>query len=82
MGTLPNGTEYSSFAEFKQSIVAQSDRFERALAEKLLMYALGRTLEAGDRPAILGLVKQMQGNNHTLRSLIHGIVKMDAFVSK
>ena len=81
-GTLPNGTEYSSFAEFKESIVAQSDRFERALAEKLLMYALGRTLEASDRTAVLALVDQMQDNDHTLRSLIHGIVRTEAFGTK
>jgi mono/diheme cytochrome c family protein len=81
-GTLPNGTEYSSFAEFKQSLVAQSNRFERALAEKLFMYALGRTLEAGDRSVILSLVTQMQASDHTLRSLIHGIVKTEAFGTK
>jgi len=81
-GTLLNGTEYSSFAEFKQSIVAQSDRFERALAEKLLIYALGRTLEASDRPVVLDLVRQIQSNNHTLGSLIHGVAKTQAFGMK
>ena len=39
-GTLPNGTLYTTFGEFKQAIVAQAERFERALAEKLVMYAL------------------------------------------
>lgn len=81
-GTLPNGDEYSSFAEFKESLVAQSDRFERALAEKLLMYALGRTLEASDRTTVLGLVERMQENDHSLRSLIHGIAETEAFQTK
>ena len=81
-GTLPNGTQYSSFGEFKRAIVAQSDRFERALAEKLLMYALGRTLEASDRSVILDLITNMQNNGHTLRSLLHGITKTEAFGSK
>lgn len=81
-GTLPNGDEYSSFAEFKESLVAQSDRFERALAEKLLMYALGRTLEASDRTTVLSLVEQMQQNGHTLRSLIQGIAATEAFRTK
>ena len=81
-GALPNGTAYSSFAEFKQAMVAQSDRFERALAEKLLMYALGRTLEASDRPTVVELVNQMQHNNHTIRSLVHGIVMTSAFQTK
>ena len=81
-GTLPNGTQYASFAEFKAAIVAQSDRFERALAEKLLMYALGRTLEAADRPTIDSLVQRMQSNQHTLRSLVQGIVNTEAFRTK
>lgn len=81
-GTLPNGKSYSNFTEFKQAIVDQSDRFERALAEKLLMYALGRTLEASDRPVVLDLVQRMHANSHTLRSLIQGIVSTDAFARK
>jgi hypothetical protein len=81
-GTLPNGTEFKSFEEFKQAIVAQSARFERALAEKLLMYALGRTLEASDRATINSLVKRMQANNHTLRSLIQGIAQSNIFATK
>ena len=81
-GTFPNGTSYTSFAEFKRAMVSQSDRFERALAEKLLMYALGRTLEASDRTTIVKLVEQMQANGHTLRSLIQGIVRTDVFSSK
>lgn len=81
-GTLPNGVDYTSFAEFKQALVGQGDRFERALAEKLLMYALGRTLEASDRTTTLDLIERMQNNNHTLRSLIHGIVSTEAFVTK
>lgn len=81
-GTLPNGTGYSSFAEFKAAIVDQGDRFQRALTEKLLMYALGRTLEATDRPTVDSLVNQMQSNNHTLRSLIQGIIRSEAFQTK
>ncbi len=81
-GTLPNGSSYSSFTEFKEAMVAQSERFERALAEKLLMYALGRTLEASDRPTVVELVDQMQLNNHTIRSLVHGIVQTSAFQTK
>ena len=81
-GTLPNGTEYSSFVEFKAAIVSQFDRFERAVAEKLLMYALGRTLEPSDRATIDGLVATMQSNQHTLRSLVQGITLTEAFRTK
>lgn len=68
--------------EVKVAIVAQGDRFERALAEKLMMYALGRTLEAADRPTIDGLVKRMQANQHTLRSLVQSNVETEGFRTK
>ena len=81
-GTLPNGKAYANFAEFKALIVAQGDRFERGLAERLLTYALGRSLEPTDDPTVAQLVQQMQQSDHTLRGLIHGIVRTKAFASK
>ena len=81
-GTLPNGKEYKNYREFKQRIVEQSARFERGLAEKLFIYALGRTLEPTDDVVLAKLVEDMSSSNHTLKSLIQGIVKTHAFRTK
>ncbi len=81
-GRLPNGTEFSTFAEFKAAVTAQGERFERGLAEKMLTYALGRMLEPTDDATIQELVGQMGDNGRTLSSLIRGIVRSEAFQTK
>jgi hypothetical protein len=81
-GTLPNGREFTNFVEFKQALCEQQDRFVRALAEKLLTYALGRTLEASDRPTVDQIVTSAHSPQPTLRLLIRGIVASDVFLAK
>ena len=81
-GTLPNGKSFKSFEDYRAELLTQSDRFLKGLAEKMFMYALGRTLEASDRTTIDSLVKKMKTNGHSLRALIHGIVESEAFQTK
>lgn len=81
-GTLPNGVSFDGPAQFKQRLMDQKDRFLRALAEKMLIYALGREVTAADRPTVERLVDRMKDNGHTLRSLIKGIVTSEAFRRK
>lgn len=81
-GRLPNGREFESFVQFRQLLLEQEDRFRRALAEKLLLYALGRPVEPGDDLTISQAVADMQTGGDTLRSLITSLVTSKAFVSK
>lgn len=80
-GTLPNGESFQTFEEFRSLLLKQNDRFHRGLSEKVLTYALGRPLEPSDR----GLIDQLAGRlakEKTLRSLLHGIVTSQTFLSK
>lgn len=81
-GTLPNGKSFEDFSQFKSLLSEQDQRFARGLAEKMLVYALGRPIEASDRGLVDQLVQQMQQQEYTLRSLIHGIVLSEAFRTK
>ena len=81
-GTLPNGRQYRDFGEFKHALLEQQDRFTKALAEKLLIYAIGRTLDASDRATVDQIVANAQSRGATLRSLIGEIVASDAFQTK
>lgn len=81
-GALPNGDRYRNYTEFKAALKKQTQRFERALAEKLFIYALGRTLEPTDDAAIQRLVTNMPNHGHTLKGLIHDIVQTKAFRTK
>lgn len=81
-GTLPNGRPYADINEFRDGLAAQSDRFLRGLSEKMLVYSLGRGIEGTDRGLIDDLVGKMKANDHTIRSLIQGIVESETFVRK
>ena len=51
-GTLPNGQNFQGHHELKQILMNERDDFVEGLAEKLLIYALGRGLQRYDRPAV------------------------------
>jgi hypothetical protein len=80
-GTLPNGREFADFATFKAEIVRQRGRFTQALCEKLLVYAIGRTLEPADRAEINRLMSKHQ-DAPTIRGLLKKIVTSDVFCTK
>jgi hypothetical protein len=81
-GRLPGGREFADFEEFKAALGGQQDRFCRALSEKLMVYALGRPLQAADRPTIDELANRLAAEDHKLRALIKGIVASRAFLTK
>lgn len=81
-GKLPNGREFRDFEEFRKLILDQQDRFRRCLAEKLLLYALGRPIEPSDDSTISQAVVNMKADDDTFRSLIKSLVTSKAFVTK
>ena len=81
-GTLPNGESFETFERFRSLLLGQSDRFRRALAEKLLIYALGRPVEPTDDALLQQAVISMRNNGDNLRSLIVSIVTSPNFLSK
>ena len=81
-GTLPGGQAFSGPDEFRILLRSQSDRFLRGFAEKLFTYALGRIVEPSDHATIDRLVQRMKSENHSLNSLLEGIVLSPAFLTK
>ncbi len=81
-GTMPNGTKFTDIDEFRTALLDQSDRFLRGLAEKMLTYALGRTVEPSDRGLIDSLVADMRAQGYSLNALIKGIATSEAFTTK
>ena len=81
-GTLPNGKSYANFVEFKTLLKEQQDRFRRALAEKLFVYALGRPVEPGDRTTIEHIAETAKDDDDSLRSFILALVASDVFREK
>jgi mono/diheme cytochrome c family protein len=77
--TLPNGAVVDGPAELRAALFGGRDLFVRTFTEKLMMYALGRELEADDMPHVRAIVRGSAARNHTLAAIVSEIVSSDAF---
>jgi hypothetical protein len=53
--------------------------FVRAFTERLMMYALGRELQAYDMPQVRAVVRGAAPRGNRLSAIVSGIVSSDAF---
>ena len=81
-GKLPSGETFKNFEEYRNVLAGMKDRFAKGLTEKLLTYALGRTIEPSDLGEIDEIVAKVRKENYSMRSLIKAIVQSEAFHSK
>jgi hypothetical protein len=78
-GYLANGREVSSPEDLRAALLAEPDLFVQALTEKLLTYALGRTLEYDDMPVVRAIVDEAAANNYEFSSIVTAIAKSRPF---
>ena len=76
---LPDGRAVEGPAQLREALFGNRDLFVRAFTEKLLMYALGRELEAHDMPQVRAIVRRAAARDHRLSAIVSGIVSSDAF---
>ena len=80
-GELPGGKAFTDVVGLKEILAEQQIVFVRALATKLLAYALGRRTEAADRPHIDHLIDELTQRGNGFRDLIKLIVLSEPFRS-
>ena len=76
---LPDGQAFKGPAEFKAILKGKKDLFRRALAEKMLTYALGRGLEYYDRCAVDKIVAALEQNGDKFSALLVETVNSEPF---
>jgi hypothetical protein len=81
-GRLPGGAAFANLREFKQALMGQQKRFVRGLAEKLFVYATGRTVEPADHATIETLVQSAESGGYRLQPLLKALVRSEAFQTK
>ena len=81
-GTLVDGTEVHGLAGLRKVILSRGDQFVETVTEKLLTYALGRTLEHYDMPVVRQISRQSAPDDLTWSSLISGIVQSTPFLMR
>ena len=67
-GTLPDGREFESFAEFRDLIESDPRPLARNLAEKLLTYGTGATVTFADREVVEAIVAETADDDYAIRS--------------
>lgn len=78
-GRLPGGREFRNAAELQQALLQRPELFVGTLVEKLLVYSLGRGLQAYDAPAVRKIVAQAAPADYRLSALVVGIVQSTPF---
>jgi hypothetical protein len=78
-GLLPDGTAIKGAGDLRRALVARPDRFVQAFTENLLTYALGRSLEYTDMPAVRSIVHGAEKDDYRFESIVLGIISSDAF---
>ncbi|MES1257068.1 MAG: DUF1592 domain-containing protein [Acidobacteriota bacterium] len=73
-GVLPDGTKFSGAEELRALLKADKAQFVRALTGKVLTYALGRGLEAYDRPAVEKIATRVERNGFRFSELVEATV--------
>lgn len=80
-GFLPGGKSFNGPAEMK-AVLKDNPEFARALATRMLTYALGRGVESYDRIVIQDLVRQMSAHEYKIQPLVFGIVHSTPFLER
>ena len=81
--TLPDGSDLSGAGDLRQYLLQnRRDQFARAVVKRLTGYALGRSLDIGDRPEIEALRRDFIASDFRLRQLIVALVTGELFQTK
>jgi hypothetical protein len=78
-GQLVDGGKFNGVSELRAQLMRYAPRFQEALTERLLVYALGRGLETADIAVARSVVAQAAEKGNRFPDLLLGIVESQPF---
>ena len=78
-GTLFDGSSFKDTEGFKNEFLQHKQRFANTVTQKVMTYALGRSLEYNDQPAVREIVKKIAQDDYRWSALILGIIESTPF---
>jgi mono/diheme cytochrome c family protein len=78
-GQLADGAKVDGPVSLREALLRRRELFVSTLTEKLLIYALGRTVEHSDMPAIRAIVRAAARDQFRWSSLVLGVVTSPQF---
>jgi hypothetical protein len=76
-GTFVDGSELDGVGGLRRLLLERRELFVAAFTEKLLTYALGRTLEPYDMPVVREIVRTAAKDDYRFSALVRGIVESE-----
>jgi mono/diheme cytochrome c family protein len=80
-GKLVDGTAVNGPVDLRTALLAHSEQFVQTLTEKLMTYALGRSVEYYDMPTVRAIVRDSKATDYRFSSIVMGIVNAPSFRS-
>ena len=78
-GQLADGTKVDGVVTLRNAILDKPDLFVATMTEKLMIYALGRGVDARDMPAVRGVMRAAAKDDYRFSSIVLGIVRSVPF---
>jgi hypothetical protein len=78
-GTLAGGEAVNNPDDLRRALTADPTLFVRAMTEKLMIFALGRSLEYYDMPVVRSIVADAKREDYSFASLVLGVAKSVPF---
>ena len=78
-GQLIDGTPVNGPEALRKALAANPEQFAETLTEKLLMYALGRTVDYRDMPLVRKIVHDAAPGNYKFSAIVKGIIDSAPF---
>jgi hypothetical protein len=78
-GQLADGTPIAGPADLRQALMRRPEQFVQTMTEKLMTYALGRSVEYYDMPVVRQIVRETARDDYRFSSIVLAIVKSAPF---
>src|SRR3546814_9651184 len=78
-GQLADGTPIDGIDDLRTALVGKTPEFVQTFTEKLMAFALGRTVAYYDMPTIRAITRDAAKDDYAFSSIVLGVVNSDAF---
>jgi hypothetical protein len=81
-GTLFDGSTVTGPATLREALMKRPQQFAGTMTERLLTYALGRSLTANDMPVVRRIVRDAAASDYRFSALVLGVVRSAPFTMR
>jgi hypothetical protein len=79
---MVDGTAIDGPVLLRQALLARSESLITTITEKLMIYALGRAVDAHDMPAVRRIVRAGAASDYRFSDIVLGVVQSDPFLRR